>query len=249
VLTSQRRQTIVRWLQQHGGLHVAELSERLGVSPSTIRRDLQELSRQGLIKRSYGGASLPAAGQELSPPNSLGEVEARMGRAVAALLIPGETLFLAAGPMALAVAHALSGRDDLTVITASLPAACHLAGHSQVELIVVGGLVNRESAAMTGHLAEQALEGLHADRLILGVQGLTTPDGLTSDDLAQVRMAQLLLQTVPEVIVVAEPSCLGRVCTARIAPVDRADVILTGHEAPDAILWELAELEIKVILA
>ena len=116
-------------------------------------------------------------------------------------------------------------------------------------LVVVGGLVNRKESTMTGHLAEQALASLHADKAILNVQGISTPDGLTSNNLSQVRMAQKLLATTPEVIIVADHTKFGRVCTARIAPVDRIDIIVTDRNAPDAILWELAELEIKTVLA
>jgi DeoR/GlpR family transcriptional regulator of sugar metabolism len=228
---------------------VIDLSERFDVSSSTIRRDLQKLEQQGLIERTYGGATRPAGEGPASPADPLAEAKTRIGRAVAELLEPGEAVFLGPGSTTLAVARALAERSDLTIITTGLSVAHHLAHHSQVELVVVGGLVNREGSAMTGHLTEAALASLHADRAILGAQGISTPDGLTSDHLSQVRVAQILLDTVPEAIIVADHTKFGRVCTARIAPVERADLIVTDRKAPDAFLWELAELEIQVILA
>jgi DeoR/GlpR family transcriptional regulator of sugar metabolism len=249
VLTAERRQAIARLLQEQGVVRVADLSVRFGVSSSTIRRDLQRLAQQGVVERSYGGATRcdRRAGELADDP--LADERARIGRAAAGLLAPGERIFLGAGRTALAVAHALAERADLTVMTNGLSVAAYLADHSQVELIVVGGLVHRQGLAMAGHLAEQALENLYADKVVLGVQGISTPDGLTSDDLSQVQMAQMLLQAVPEAVVVADHTKFGRVCTARIGPVERADVIVTGREAPDATLWELAELGIRVVLA
>ncbi|UCC64169.1 MAG: DeoR/GlpR transcriptional regulator [Anaerolineae bacterium] len=249
MLTAERRQAIVQLLQEQGVVRVADLSARFGVSPSTIRRDLQRLARQGIVERSYGGATLCQVQGDEPAADPLADERARIGRAAAGLIVPGERVFLGAGQTVLAVARALAARSDLTVMTNGLSVAAYLADHSDVELIAVGGLVHRHGSAMAGHLAEQALENLHADKVVLGVQGISTPDGLTSDDLSQVRMAQMLLEAVPEAIVVADHTKFGRVCTARIAPVDRADVIVTGREAPNAMLWELAELEVRVVLA
>jgi DeoR/GlpR family transcriptional regulator of sugar metabolism len=251
VLAAERRQDIARLLREQGAVRVIDLSERFGVSPSTVRRDLQKLAQQGLIERGYGGATQRDKRKDRDAELAgvpLAEEKARIGRAAADLLAAGETVFLGAGSTTLAVARALAGRADLTVITNGLSVAAYLAAHSDVELVVVGGLVHREGSAMTGHLAEQALEGLHTAKVILGVQGVSTLDGLTSDDLSQIRMAQVLLESVPQVIIVADHTKFGRVSTARIAPVDRADIIITGREAPNAALWELAELDVKVIL-
>jgi DeoR family transcriptional regulator of aga operon len=249
--TAERRQTIEKLLREQGAVRVADLSARFGVSPSTIRRDLQKLERQEAIERRYGGAARRDQEAEQTPElagDPLAEEKTRIGQAAANLLSAGETVFLSAGNTALAVACALAGRDDLTVITNGLAIAHCLAGQSDVKLIVVGGLVQRHNSALTGHLVEQALADLHADKVILDVQGISALDGLTCDDLAQLRMAQTLLETVSDLIVVADHTRLGRVCTARIAPVDRADVIVTGRQASNAALWELAELDIKVVL-
>ena len=251
MLTEERRQAIAQLLQEHGVVRVSDLSARFSVSSSTIRRDLQKLAQQGLIERAYGGATRrddTAVRNADFVDNPLVAERARIGQTAADMLLSGETVFLGAGSTSLNVARGLSGRDDLTIITNGLSVAAHLAEHSDVELIVIGGLVHREGSATTGHLAEQVLENLHADKVVLDVQGISALDGLSSDDLSQVRMTQTLLEVVPEVIVVADHTKFGRACTVRIAPVDRADVIVTGREAPDAVLWELAQLEVKVIL-
>jgi DeoR/GlpR family transcriptional regulator of sugar metabolism len=249
MLTAERRQAIAQLLQEQGVVRVADLSAHFGVSPSTIRRDLQKLAQQGLVERAYGGATRRDGQDAEFAGDPVAGEKVRIGQAVANLLAAREIVFLGPGSIILEVGRALAGRTDLTVITNGLSVAAHLAEHSDVELVVVGGLVHRKSSAMIGHLAEQTLENLHADKAVLSVQGISTPDGLTSNDLSQVRMAQTLLRVVPEVIIVADHTRLGRVCTARIAPVDRADVIVTGRKASDAILWELAQLEVKVVLA
>jgi len=247
-LTAERRLTIKQLLQEQGTVRVADLSARFGVSPSTIRRDLQILTQQDLIERGYGGAT--QRGEKAAPTGDpLTDEKTRIGQAAANLLVAGETAFLGAGSTTLAVAHALAGRSDLKVITNDLAIAAYLTAHSDVELILVGGRIQRPGLAMIGHLAEQALASLHAHKVILGVQGISALGGLTSEDLSQVRLAQMLLETISEVIIVADHTKFGRVCTARIAPVDRADVIVTGHQTPNAALWELAELDVKIVLA
>ena len=248
----ERRQAIARLLQEQGAVRVVDLSARFGVSPSTVRRDLQKLAQQSPVERGYGGATWRDGSADRETGLTREPVAAekdRIGQAAAKLLSAGETVFLGSGSTTLAVAHALAGRANLTVITNGLSVAAHLATGSEVELIVIGGLVQRGSSAMIGHLAEQALGNLHADKVVLGVQGISALDGLTGDDLSRVRMAQMLLEAVPEVIVVADHTKFGRVCTARIAPLDRADVIVTGRETPTSALWELAELDVRVVLA
>lgn len=246
MLSAERRQAIAQLIRERGAVQVAALSTRFGVSASTIRRDLEALERQGLAHRTYGGA-VAVTDQDTVPMQPADDEEDRIGQAAAALVHAGETVFLGPGKTTLAVARHLSDHPNLTVITNALDIASFLTKHSTAAVIVTGGQVQRPESTLIGHISEQTLRELRADKVIIGLGGISIPDGLTGESLPAVTTIRVALETAPQVIVVADHSRLGRVSTALLAPVDRADVIVTGRNADPSIVWDLTELGIKVI--
>lgn len=246
MLSAERRQAIAQLIREQGAVQVAALSARFGVSASTIRRDLEELEQQGLARRTYGGA-VAVEGQDIGPIQATDDEKDRIGQAAATLVSAGETVFLGPGTTTLAVARHLTDHPNLTVITNALDIASFLTRHSTVGVIVTGGQVQRPDFTLIGHISEQTLRELRADKVIIGVGGINIPDGLTGESLPAVTAIRAVLETAPQVIVVADHSKLGRVATALLAPVDRADVIVTGRDADPSIVWDLTELGIKVI--
>jgi DeoR/GlpR family transcriptional regulator of sugar metabolism len=245
VLSAERRQAIAQLIRERGAVQVATLSDRFGVSASTIRRDLEELEQQGLACRTYGGA-VAVKEQDTGPIRGDDEKD-RIGQATAALVSAGETVFLGPGTTTLAVARHLTDHPSLTVITNALDIASFLTRYSTVGVIVTGGQVQRPEFTLIGHISEQTLRELRADKVIIGAGGISIPDGLTGESLPAVTAIRAVLETAPQVIIVADHSKLGRAATALLAPVDRADVIVTGRDADPSIVWDLTELGIKII--
>jgi len=245
MLSAERRQAIAQLIRDQGAVQVADLSTRFQVSASTIRRDLEILEREGLACRTYGGAIAVEDRSDAAWPQTDTEKE-RIGRAAASLVAAGETIFLGPGTTTMAVAHHLP-QANLTVITNALDIASFLSTHSTAVVIVTGGQVQRPTSALIGHVSEQALRELRADKVILGVGGISIPDGLTGESLPAVTTMRAALDIAPQVIVVADHRKFGRVATALLAPVDHADIIVTSREADPSIVWDLTELGIKVI--
>jgi DeoR family transcriptional regulator of aga operon len=237
-------------VRTQGAVRVKELCLQLEASESTIRRDLQYLERQGILERSYGGATaigdaaLQAARQARGPRE---EEEARIARATADQIAPGETVFIGPGTTPCAVAEAIAGIPRLTVMTNALNVAVHLAEKSQIPVILSGGQVDRRDTALTGHLAELALRELRADRAIVGVGGIHLPDGLTADALPGAHLLRAVIDMAPKVTVVATADRWGHVGPAFLAPLDAVDTIVTSIDAPPAMVWDLTELGIRVI--
>lgn len=244
MLSEERRQIIAQLIRQQGVVQVAALSTRFGVSASTIRRDLETLELEGLARRTYGGA---VEDRDDGPLPQADDEKDRIGQAAAALVNAGETVFLGPGTITMSVAHHLAGRSNLTVITNALDISGFLTRHSTVAVIVTGGQVQRPESALIGHLSEQTLRELRADKVIMGAGGVSIPDGLTGESLPAVTTMRAALEIAPQAIIVADHGKLGRVAAALLAPIDRADVIITGRDADPSVVWDLTELGIKVI--
>lgn len=247
MLTTERRRTIADRIRRQSSVRLRELSEILQVSDSTIRRDLEHLETQGLLKRTYGGAVL-AEGQGVAQrtPDVPGQ-SSQIGAAAAALISEGETVYLGGGSLALAVAHQLATRTGITVITNALDVAAYLAHHSSLSIILTGGQLERLEGALVGHVAELALRELRADRAILQVAGISVPDGITGESLSTAQFTRTVIDRMPEVIVIADQHKWGRVGPAYLAPLEAIDRIVTSQHAPPAMIWDLSQLGIQII--
>jgi DeoR/GlpR family transcriptional regulator of sugar metabolism len=246
MLGAERRQRILKLIQEQGTVYVPELSQRFHVSLSTIRRDLEWLADQEEIRRIYGGAV--AADAPARVPGQASDVAERIGQAAAALVAAGETVFIGPGPLCRATAEHLRRRSEITILTNALEVAWTLYQGSSLPLVITGGPIARPGGALVGQLALRALETLRADRLIIEVAGVSPLEGLTSEQLPQAEIIRSLLESVSQVVVLATAERLGRAGAAWLGPVSEADVIITGRDAPPAIAWDLSETGVQVKL-
>ncbi len=248
------RQRLIRDLVEAAGrVTVPELSQRLGVSPATVRRDLSELHLQRRLHRTHGGAvrlEHPATEPPmLERAREQAEAKRRIGRLAASLLHDGETVFLGSGTTVLAVADAIPAARRLTVITNSLAVANQLADRPSIDLIVIGGMFRRSELSMIGHIAEQAIRELRADRVVMGMRGIDVTAGFTHEYLPEIMTDRAILGIAPQVIIVADHTKFGRVCPVAVAPVTAAHVIVTDSEAPPDAVAELRQRGLEVLLA
>ncbi|NOZ29167.1 MAG: DeoR/GlpR transcriptional regulator [Chloroflexi bacterium] len=249
-LTEERQREIVEFVRVRQRATVAELSRRFDVSEATIRRDLEKLHSLGLIQRVHGGAmSVPQAAPE--PPvlqrlhEQHGEKQ-RIGRAAAALVRDGETIFLGSGTTTLEVARALHGRRGLTVITNALSIANELAEDPDIELIILGGTFRRSELSMIGHLTEQALKELRADKVIMGIRAIHPEHGLTNDYVPETMTDRAIIRSGQELIIVADHTKFGRVSTAFVAPITAATCIITDGDVDPEMVAQIEALGVRV---
>ena len=177
-----------------GDADVDGLAARFGVSPSTIRRDLQHLSSQRAIARTYGGAMLapPAPEQSLRAREAQNSAaKSAIAAAALARVAEGETLILDGGSTVEALGLLLRGRRQ-RVITSNLPLIPVLADQPGIELVVLGGTVRPISMGTTGPLAEQALRHMTADKVFMSADGVVAGRGLCEATLEQVALKALM---------------------------------------------------------
>lgn len=172
VLTTTRRDAILAELRAHGEVAVGRLADRFGVSTSTIRRDLNLLSKQGRLQRVRGGGAVEAEVRPLAAvPGDRARSRERIGARAAELVADNDVVILDVGTTVAQVARHLRGRR-VTVVTASLAVVDELREDPVVELVVLGGVLRRSSHSLVGSLPEQALGQITADIGFLGTSGV-----------------------------------------------------------------------------
>lgn len=237
-------------VEQRGRVTVPEMSDQFEVSEATIRRDLEELDRQGWLQRTHGGAvRLVNATKEPPMFQRIDEQRAekrRIGEAAAGMIQDRETIFLGSGTTVLEIARHLPAGIRLTVITNSLPAINELADKPGIELIVIGGMLRQSELSMVGHVAEQAVHEFRADRVFMGMHAIDARHGFTNDFLPETMTDRAILAIARQVIVVADHSKFGRVSSALVGPVVTAQMIITDCELPEACVAELVDLGIEM---
>ncbi|MEU5025973.1 DeoR/GlpR family DNA-binding transcription regulator [Streptomyces milbemycinicus] len=208
-----RRDQIVHLATTTGLASVEELSRTFGVTASTIRRDLAQLTAAGRLARTYGGAMALVAHPEASLRQRTGEAfEAKraIARWAAERIRTGETVLLDAGSTVGALAHELRAAEDLTVATTGLTALQELSDVDGVQVECLGGTLRPLSQSFVGPLAEAALERMTFDRVFLGADGVTARDGLCEADLRQTRLKELMARRADAVYVLAHSAKIGR---------------------------------------
>lgn len=247
----ERQHQIVQYLQRRHRATVVELADHFATSPATIRRDLETLAGQGEIERFHGGARTgtiaPPELPVLQRQNEERAAKAAIGKAAAALVQDGETIFLSSGTTALQVAHHLRQRQGLTVITNSLLVINALRDLSSLTLVGLGGVLRHREQSLIGHLTERVLEEINADKVILGIHAIDIERGLTNDYLPETMTDRAILHAGREIIVVADHTKCGRISTAFVAPITAMHVLITDEQAPARFVQQLSALGIRVI--
>ncbi|TDD73393.1 DeoR/GlpR transcriptional regulator [Actinomadura darangshiensis] len=249
--SSKRVDTLIELLRTTERVSVTELAGETGASEMTIRRDLDQLAEQGVLRRVRGGAvSLLLRGEAM--PFSVREHEAagpkqRIAAEAAALLTDGEAVVLDAGTTALAVARTIAGRR-LTIVPLDLHAANALSGAARIRLLVPGGRTTPGALAFTGPLTEASLASLRVDTAVLGVCGLSAEHGVTAHDLDEVPVKRAAIASAARVVAVCDGAKFGRSGLGLVCPVTALDMVITDRSAPAADVSRLRDAGIDVRL-
>ncbi len=244
-LPAERRRRILELVRERGAVRVAALAAELGASEVTIRRDLAALAASGAIERSHGGAVRSGGGEPVVAPPERQAAKRAIGRAAAALVRAGETVFLNGGSTTLEVLRHLA--VPATVVTNNVLAA--LEPLRDVEIVLLGGHVRTDPAGRTvvGPFATELLRRTFAARAILGVGGLAPGAGVTTPVAAEAEIATRMIEhTRGPVVIVADRSKLGVVADFAICPLERVDVLVTDAEPPEPVRRALARAEVLV---
>jgi DeoR/GlpR family transcriptional regulator of sugar metabolism len=234
MIPAERRARIVEALEEQRVVKVSTLSEVLGVSEITIRRDLKLLDREGVLRRTHGGAVLrrrPLEDQplEVAAAEAAAPEKARLARAAAAMIELRDTVFLGSGSTVAGILRFVDPGLEARVVTHSLAAAAEAQGLS-LEIIFLGGLYRPQINAVEGTWPIDMIGSFHADKAFLGADGLDCVAGLTTPDIAvaQIELA-MIRRTRGEVVVLADNNKIGLVHQVVVCPLDQIDVVLVDE--------------------
>jgi len=252
-IKEERLHRIMDILREQGQVAVVDLMRRFNVSEVTVRRDLRELAARGMLQRVHGGA-IAVASAPPEPPVVQRLVQERsckelIGRAAAALVADGESVFLGSGSTTTYVARHLMNRKNLTIVTNALNIAVELAAAEGVTVVVTGGVMRAAELSVIGHIAEQSLREVRVDKVIIGAQAISIEAGMTNDCLPLVMTERAIIGMSPRLIVVADHTKFGRIASGYIAPVKRMTTLVTDPETDPEMLTRLKEMQIRVIVA
>lgn len=233
MIPAVRHQAIVSRLRTLGGLSVGELADELGVSASTVRRDLSRMDHEGVVRRTYGGAVIADG---LDEP--LGEVaqenqgaKQRIADAAAGLIRDGMTVLIDVGSTSLALAERLRGRG-LTIATPSLPAFQALTDDKDTQLFMLGGLYQSGYQCMTGPMTVEGLSQIRADIAVLGCSGISGEAMIWDTTLEQIPVKRAMMQVASKTVLLADSAkfpgkgshAVGSLTTVACLVTDLADL-------------------------
>lgn len=253
VRRADRVSAILDQLTGAGSVDAGALAQRFGVSPATIRRDLQNLEDQQLLRRTHGGALAADVSHELPVRYRIGqrrEAKLAIARTAVALLPHGPLILgLTGGTTTHAVARLLAERFELTVVTNALNIAAEVALRPRLKLVMTGGVARAQSYELVGPIAEQSLAGLNIQVAVVGVDGISARHGLTTHDEIEAHTNAALIRRAERVIVVADGAKVGRAELARICPIDAIHELVTDASADATAVAALQSGGTRVHLA
>lgn len=232
--TRERQQRIIH-LVHEGTADVEELSRRLSVSISTVRRDLNQLAGEGRLVRTYGGAAFVHHDRREHTLNERMYIQRAQKEAIAALALQhvhdGDTLLLDAGTTTAALARMLRGRGNLHVITNNIEVLTILGRDEHIRVTMLGGEVRKLSMGTLGPLAELALARVSADKVFLGADGIVAEFGLCEASTDQAYLKERMMERAQSIFVLADAMKLGYAGQPAWAPIVRPWTLITDDGA------------------
>ena len=250
-LGDERRRAILEALGRDGKVLAARLVDQLGVSEDTVRRDLRDLAARGLVQRVHGGA-LPPAPQpgSFADRSELCTAEkAAIARAAVAVVADARVLMLDGSTTNLALARMLPADRTGTVVTNAPAIAAALAEHPGVEVVVIGGRLDKRAQVTVGAAAVDAIRAIRADACVLGVCALHPEEGLSTDDLEEAAVKRAMIAGSADVIALATADKLRAASGHVVAPAREVTHLVAGADAPEELLAEYRALGLTVVRA
>jgi DeoR/GlpR family transcriptional regulator of sugar metabolism len=248
MLTRQRKQHILAVLKRDGQVIAKTLSQELRLSEDTIRRDLRELAREGLLQRVHGGAlpSSPAVTDFAGRTKIAPDAKVAIGRTAAKLIQPHQIVMVDGGTTALQLAKHLPRDLEATIVTHSPTIAVELVEHPKVEVILIGGNLFKHSVVTMGGAALETISRIRADVYFMGATGIHISVGVTTGDFEEAHVKRALSQQAAETVLLATSEKIGAASPYLIMPLKELNALIVERDAEDEKLKPFADLGIAI---
>jgi DeoR/GlpR family transcriptional regulator of sugar metabolism len=251
IFQEERLEKILALLEQGDRLVTKDLPQMFNTTSVTIRKDLAILEKRGLLKRTHGGAIKP---KKLFPGLALTEKEKinqeekmRIAKKAAKFISEGDTIILDSGSTTSLIAKEIKHLKGITVITNAINIA-NILLDSEIEVILIGGSLLKETSTLVGPLADESLRKISADKLFLGVDGIDYKIGLTTPNILEAQTSHVMMDVSGEVILVVDASKFGRRSLGVISKVNEVNRIITTKKLSENELKKFADYDVEVFI-
>ncbi|MDF2725925.1 MAG: transcriptional regulator, DeoR family [Paenibacillus sp.] len=251
-----RRNKIKEMLLEERSVKVAELVKEFNVSEETIRRDLNQLEREGFVEKNYGGAILVEELQQVMmviPPVQQRKLQFfdekdAIGKRAAELVEASQSIIMDSGSTTWCIARHLKGIPDLMVVTNGLNVAEECSQHDDSSIILIGGKLIKKSMSLVGPQAELEIQKYNAHIAFLGTSGISLKKGFTSSDLYEAQVKRSMIAAGQKVVIVADHSKFDRQALVSFSTFQDVDTLITSELVDPTILREIENMGIEVIV-
>ena len=247
----ERRKNIIELLNKNGKVRVNDLASLYGISEVTIRSDLDELEKQGLLERVHGGAVTTYRSylnMNLLERSKTNEAEKRkIAQRISEMVCNGDALMLNAGTTTLYVMHYLKDFKNLIVVTNSIAIAQEADRFKNIEIILLGGSINNQYQFTHGDETISQIKKYKVDKLILASDGVSAEEGITTAFATEAEIDRQMMKRASKIILACDNTKVGRVGFSYIEAVESIDYLVTNSSAPKNELEAIAERGVEII--
>lgn len=250
---AERRKYILDSIVRDGLVKVADLASTLGVTQTTIRKDLNYLEKAGLLYRAYGSALptiVPVMDINLNNKKLINfDAKQKIGRVAASIIEENDSIILGSGSSIAVFAESIRAKGRLNVVTTAVNISMHLGDVQGITVMQVGGLLYSNTLSVVGNDAIQAIKSVYCSKLFIGVDGISLDHGITCGTVEEAELTQQMIKSAEQTIVLVDSSKLGKRGFARICAIDKISVIITDSGFPEETRRLIEALGVRVVIA
>ena len=246
-----RQQKTLELVRERGYISIEELAQYFDVTPQPIRRDINQLADEGLLRRYHGGAAHDSSVENTEYTMRVGymlEEKLRIAEAVAAAVPDHASLFINIGTTTESIAHALLNHTGLKIITNNLNVAKILSTKEDFEVLIASGRV-RPDGGVIGQATADFFKQFKADYALIGISGIDEDGTLLDFDFQEVCVSQEILSSARQVFLAADSSKFGRNAMIRLGSLKQVDSIFTDQQPNEQYLKTIHDLGVNLVVA
>ncbi len=253
MLSAERRNLILKEIQENKKVFVNELSRRFSVSEETIRRDLEKLDQDGFVKKGYGGAVLNEDYGTDLPFNMRYKINPEGKTRIASLVVKeidnGDHIFMDASSTSVFISRAIKKKeyDKLTIITNSIENAVVMGVEPGIDILMTGGALRYESMSLMGGRAVDAISQYHTNKAVISCNGIDLERGITDGNDEVVSVKQAVIDASDRVILAVDSEKFGRISFAQICPLSRIDTLVTDKRPEEKWIKLCEDLNVRLV--
>lgn len=245
---NRRTNQILEFLTEEHRIEVTQLSNKLGVSQVTVRKDLDELESQGIIVREHGFACLKSTNNLRGRIAYHYEAKRKIAARAAEIVSDGDTLMIESGSCcALLAGELVSSKKDLTIITNSAFIADYIRGKSNFQIVLLGGIYQQDSQVLVGPMIRQCVENFYVERFFIGTDGYSARTGFTNQDQMRAQAVRDMARQAEHIIILTESEKFSRHGIVPLNLRDYPRTVITDSRISAEITSELQKNQIEVI--